>query len=348
MLDCAELEGGFVTTRSGFFYNYMSCIEEKRYCEHPAAVVSVLRHNPVYEALVGSVAERFRVDVSDELCQPMLVTSADVDGRRMARVLQLALYVVAADEIRKRTSIDFAAGYSYGYAAAFVQAKLLTLQQVLDGVLPALKRYSEDNLATWREDELRSMVIADFDDAQIGRYVCDLLEQRFERIRVKDLRLPHALQVVGPANDVEALRAWIFSDRPGTRRHSTPIIRSDSAHADGYRYPGALAAFRSLPFGTADCDVYFHAGEPLRAGFVPVDPGGALFAAMMSPLSMGTVYKQLLRGPTQLVMLGSRRVSRFVFFGAPTRADSPIRHLHWESLLLGDKAELAVHRGERW
>lgn len=334
--------------RTGFFYNYMSCIEEKRYCELPTAVVSVLSQSPAYAELSESFAERFGIDVSAELCQPRLATSENVDERRTARVLQLALYVLAAEVIRQRIPGDFAVGYSYGYAAAYVQTKLLTLEQILDGVFPALKRYSEDNLAAWRNDELRSTVIVDFDDAQIGRYVCDLLEHRFERIRVKDLRLPHALQVVGPASDVETLRTLVFSERPGARQHSTPVIRSDSAHFDGYRYSGALAAFRSLAFGTADLDVYFHLGEPVRAGFVSSDAGGALLAAMMSPLSMGTVYKLLLGEATQLIMFGSRRVSRFALFGAPAPTDSPIQYLHWEPLLLGREAELSFAHGDRW
>lgn len=337
-----------MSRRSGFFYNYMSCIEEKRYCERPDAVVSILGQNPAYEEMTARFAERFNVNVSSELCQPRLAASEDVDEVRLARVLQLALYVVAAEALRERNSIRFAAGYSYGYAAAFVQAGLLTLEQVLDRVFPALRPYGEDNLAAWRNNQLRSMVVADFDDTQIGHYVCDLLEQRFERVRVKDLRLPYALQVVGHPEDVEALRALIFSERPGAQRYSTPIIRSDSAHSDGYRYPGVLAALRSLAFGTADIDVYFHVGEPIRAHCAPCDPGGALLVAMMSPLSMGTVYKQLLPGPTRLIMFGSRRVSRFVLFGAPAPDDSQVRYFHWESLLLGDDAELIFAPGERW
>lgn len=322
-------------TAVGIFVNYMSCIEESRYCDNPRDIVSVLLCGgiPEIEAACKSFESIYGRKWEDEILAPTLLRESDLDALRAGRAAQQLLYWFAIENLKMKYKISYLSGYSMGYTVAFMAAKSLNAQTLLNELLPANRTYALDNLSTWMEGSLASTFLYSPSHAEFNAKVKGLISREFTELKVKDDRPPYSLQVAGPIAQLRGLRDRVLTLFPQAATHSTQLIKSDSAHLTPEKYTALLESFCRLPLHIPELDIITHVDGTLEAGRPHANLGAVLFNALQAPMRMESINTQARQRGCELVLIGSKRVNRFAFHGFGGNRFSS-RYFFWEDLLL--------------
>jgi hypothetical protein len=324
-----------MTSRVGVFINYMSCIEERRYCKDLDAVLDVLgtgRSRAI--EMVAEVYQRaYGAPLFDDLRQPPPRVHASLDAIRRARAAQLMLYICAVDLIGREHRLAWLGGYSLGYGGVFVIAGMLSLDDLLLQVLPIIRPYSEDNLRRWNAADLRSIFLYAPGASRFNDDAKAVIARRYPAIRVKDDRPPFALQVAGTESELVKLRRDMLDRYPAAIAASTDIIRCDSAHLHPERYAAIADSLDAIRFRAAACDILTHRDGVLRGDLAAIAGGGALFRSIHAPLRMSSIVERMVPYRAPVILVGSERVSRFAFYGFGD-ALSDCTFYDWEDVLL--------------
>ena len=324
-----------MTDSVNVFIGYMSCIEEGRYCDEPKAILDVAMQElgPEATQIASLYAEQYGLNLFDELCRPTLLTSGDLDKIRMARMAQILLYTLAGELLKIRFHLGSVSGYSLGYFPAFMLAGLLSVKDVLEVVAPASRGYAADNRKAWEEGRLFSSFLYCPGEPEFFDAVSTVIDLGACDLTVKDARPPYSLQVVGTHTQLVALRDNAFKQFPAAARYSTSIIRSDSAHVDPKRYCDTERIYNGIAFNDSSACLITHIDGPIPAGPAPAFTGSMLFRAQHAGMNMSRVNSALARRTGPVVLIGSKRVSKFAFYGMHDRL-FPQPHHFWEDTLL--------------
>jgi hypothetical protein len=324
-----------MTSQVGVFINYMSCIEERRYCKDLDGVLHVLRASSSRAVrAVADVYERaYSAPLFDDLRQPPPRVHASLDTIRRARAAQLMLYICAVDVIAREHRLAWMGGYSLGYCGVFVIAGMLSLDDLLFQVLPIIRPYSEDNLRRWNTADLRSIFLYAPGEPRFNDDAKAVIARKLPSIRVKDDRPPYALQVAGPESELIKLRREMLDRYPAAVSASTDIIRCDAAHLHPERYAALAENLDTVRFRAAACDILTHRDGVLRGDLAAVAAGGALFRSILAPLRMSSIVERMQPYRAPVILVGSERTSRFAFYGfGDALSDSTF--YDWEDVLL--------------
>lgn len=331
----------------GVFVNYMSCVEEGRYCEYPDAVLSKLAEctSPSVTSGLEAFESVYGRSFQQEIVEPRLLIRSDLDTLRAGRAAQQLLYWYAVEHLKMTHQICYLAGYSMGYTVAFMAAGALTAKTLLSDVMPANRVYAADNFAALQDGGLSSAFLYCPTNLRFNETVKVLMQTAHPDVRVKDDRPPYSLQIAGPAKSVRALRATVLTRFPEAAATSAESIASDSAHLTPERYRQLEQRFKELALSRLLVDVVTHLNGTLTPSDRPPALGAALFNALQGRMNMSAVNDVAKDRELPLVLFGSKRVNRFAFHGFGDTAFS-LPTFSWEDLLL-DRSPTPLHRSSK-
>lgn len=321
--------------RVGAFVNYMSCVEEGRYCEHPEAVLSKLAEcaSPSVSSDLAVFESVYGRSFQQEIIEPRLLIKSDLDTLRAGRAAQQLLYWYAVEHLKMTHQVSYLAGYSMGYTVAFMAAGALTTRTLISEVMPVNRIYAADNFAALQDGGLSSAFFSCPTNPRFNETVKVLMQTAHPDVKVKDDRPPYSLQTAGPTESVRALRATVLNRFPEAAENSSQSIASDSAHLTPERYVQLQQRFNLFTLSRLSMDVVTHLDGTLTPSDRPATLGAALFNALQGRMNMAAVNEAAKDRELPLVLFGSKRVNRFAFHGFGDTAFS-LPTFFWEDLLL--------------
>ncbi|MFT4100995.1 MAG: hypothetical protein QM674_08155 [Burkholderiaceae bacterium] len=315
------------------FVSYLSCVEERRYCEHPEEICEVLLEEelPLFKEALHIYEECYATSWQKEVLKGELLQSKGFEVLRQAKAVQLVLYFGATEYLTKKFNIRQLSGYSIGYAAVFAAVETMKPRDLLN-ILPINRDYALNNIKIWETGEYHSILLCSYDNAQFSREIRELVTLFLPKILVRDDRHPYAVQCVGSRSELEHLRDLVFA-RFEAETTSSSIIKADGSHLWQEKYPAIREVFESFSFSAPKIEISTHVDGILKSGMSALEAGRVLFNCVQAPLSMGTVNERLRGLDLPVLYVGSERTARFVFYGfGPAKFAKPC--FHWEQSIL--------------
>jgi hypothetical protein len=318
-------------TRVVLYFNYLSAFEEKCYCRNTDALSDLLRKAAGRIPMVGQLddlcVEETGADIVTELAMGRLLSDP-----MMCRFAQFYLYLMLFEVLKREFEIVAVAGYSAGYWLASVACGLFDPRYFKAVVAPIMMEYRTSNWRSWESDTLSSSFLYHPHFEDLNSVIKEwIATSRFSgKVRVKDDRPPHAIQIAGLRNEVEEIAALAREQFPDLEKYSTKPRRSDGAHINWCDHGWLLERLQAAQPQAPTFPIVGSHGDILSAeSWQPSKGAEALFRGVIQPLCMTKLAHTLQTFDLPVLAIGSERVTRFSFHGL-SECDRPKYLAVWD------------------